>query len=138
MTVPAPLRVLVVEDDRTLSALIADIVEDAGHTLVGIATSAAESLALAAEDRPDLALVDFKLTDGLTGPEIGAHLARERNVAVVFVTGQHESHTLDAVDVLGLVAKPFSVADLTAVLDFVAQSRLGHAPSRPAALLALG
>jgi DNA-binding response OmpR family regulator len=79
------LRVLIVEDESLIAldieaALLAD-----GHQVVGIATNEREALELANE--ADLAFVDVKLTDGLSGPLIGKKLEKGFGVAVIYVTG---------------------------------------------------
>jgi CheY-like chemotaxis protein len=79
------VRVLIVEDESLIAvdieaALLAD-----GHQVVGIATNEQEALELANE--ADLAFVDVKLADGLSGPLIGQKLEKGFGVAVIYVTG---------------------------------------------------
>ncbi|PZM16401.1 response regulator [Rhizobium tubonense] len=79
------MRALIVEDECVIAldieaALLAD-----GHQVVGIATCEREALELANE--ADLAFVDVRLADGLTGPKIAQKLEKGFGVAVIYVTG---------------------------------------------------
>jgi DNA-binding NarL/FixJ family response regulator len=56
--------ILVVDDDAAVRGLIVRILRSAGHVVVGEAGSVADALAIAAEVRPDVALVDIGLPDG--------------------------------------------------------------------------
>ena len=55
---------------------------------MGRAADAAQAIDLGRRHRPDLALLDLNLADGLTGPRIAKTLVHERLATVVFVTGQ--------------------------------------------------
>src|SRR5437667_10855016 len=61
-------RVLVVEDHQVVAEGLAALINDQKDmTVVGHAGSVAESLTRTAELKPDLVLVDFRLTDGTGG-----------------------------------------------------------------------
>ena len=79
------LRVFVVEDEALLQMQLEIFLEEAGHLLVGSATSLAEAIAHAEAAMPDLALVDIHLADGPTGVAVGRALA-DRGIPVVFMT----------------------------------------------------
>ena len=66
------LRSLIVDDNTHFLAAARDLLEREGLEVVGVASSAAEALQLAAELRPDVALVDIDL-----GQESGLDLARQ-------------------------------------------------------------
>lgn len=84
---PAPLKVMIVEDEMFLAMDLENHLEDLGQDVVGVAASAAEAFALASVSAPDLALVDVNLRDGASGPRIASELARKHDMLVVFVTG---------------------------------------------------
>ena len=66
------LRSLLVDDNAHFLAAARDLLEREGVEVVGVASSAAEALRLAAELRPDVALVDIDL-----GHESGLDLAQK-------------------------------------------------------------
>jgi EAL domain-containing protein (putative c-di-GMP-specific phosphodiesterase class I)/ActR/RegA family two-component response regulator len=71
-TIP-PIRVLIADDQADVrEALAAVIRSDSGLQLVGAASDAPEAIALAADERPDVAVIDVKMPGGG-----GARAARE-------------------------------------------------------------
>lgn len=79
------LRVLVVEDEFLVAALLCDMIEDAGGTPVGPARSVPEALALVEGSGFDVAVLDWNL-DGDSGEKVAAVLA-ERGTPFVISTG---------------------------------------------------
>lgn len=64
------MRILIVEDDALIALSIEDILTEAGHTVVGLAPSKIQALRLAKQTHPDLALIDLRLADGMTGVDL--------------------------------------------------------------------
>jgi len=81
-----PLKVLIVEDEALLAMELESLVEEAGHQVVGWATSSAEAKAMVATTDADIAFVDIHLTDGPTGVEIAEHIRESQRSVVVFMT----------------------------------------------------
>jgi CheY-like chemotaxis protein len=85
-TAPAPLRILVVEDDAMIASLIADTLEAMGHEVCAIASTEASAVAAAVLHRPDLLLVDAHLG-------VGSGLAAVKTILLngpvrhIFMTG---------------------------------------------------
>ena len=67
MSTSAKLRVLIAEDEVLVSMFLADLVEDAGFEVVGVARTAPDAVALAQQHRPDIALMDANLKGGASG-----------------------------------------------------------------------
>jgi DNA-binding response OmpR family regulator len=115
---PAPARVLVVDDDPTVSDVVRRYLERAGFA-VDKAGDGPTALALAAERSPDLVVLDLMLP-GLSGTEVCRQLRASEQAAdvpIIMVTAR--SGELDRV--LGLeagaddyIAKPFSLPELLA------------------------
>jgi DNA-binding NarL/FixJ family response regulator len=80
-------RVLIVEDHQVVAEGLAALINDQKDmTVVGHAGSVADSVASAAELQPDLALVDFRLTDG-TGADAAAAIRQIRpDTKLIFLT----------------------------------------------------
>jgi len=104
------VHILVVEDNALVAALIKDVLEAAGFTIAGLASSAAEALAIVEATPPRLALVDIRLP----GPHDGIDLARELldrfNVPSIFLSGTADPAVLRRARVaepLGFLRKPF-------------------------------
>src|SRR2546429_8013625 len=80
-------RVLIVEDHQVVAEGLAALINDQKDmTVVGHAGSVADSIARAAELKPDLVLIDFRLTDG-TGADAATGIRQLRPEAkLIFLT----------------------------------------------------
>jgi CheY-like chemotaxis protein len=65
---PRP-RVLIAEDDSELLEALRDMVEGKGYTVIAGTTQGGEAVEIAARERPDLALLDYRLP-GIDGVAI--------------------------------------------------------------------
>lgn len=121
------LRILIVEDEFFISLDMQNILQDLGHTVVGIAVSADEAVRLARQTRPEVALVDIRLV----GPRDGIEAANEMRrfgVPAIFVTAHNDPQTrarADAVAPLGFVAKPVNAQRLQLELRNVPRLKPG-------------
>jgi PAS domain S-box-containing protein len=80
-------RILLVEDDASVRGLMADILEEAGHTVLS-STRPAEALALAGPDRPLDLLVTDVIMPGMSGRDLAHRLGAERpSLRVLYVSG---------------------------------------------------
>ena len=107
-------RILVVEDEGLVALEIETFLVEAGHEVVGTAADRAGALALARAERPDLALVDIRLSGGDSGLDLAADLA-VLGVPVLFVTGNCPLEDGRAVAV-GCLHKPFDERQLLAAV----------------------
>jgi two-component system cell cycle response regulator DivK len=112
----AAARILVVEDNPLNLKLVRDVLQASGYEVVA-ATSGEEGLRLAAEESPDLVLMDLQLP-GIDGTE-ALHRLRDgplaRTVPVVAVTAfvmaeDHANAARAGFD--GYLEKPISVRSL--------------------------
>jgi response regulator of citrate/malate metabolism len=105
------IRVLVVEDDFRVARLHADLVGSVeGMTVVGIAHTAADALALAATEHPDLVLLDEYLPD-----ERGSQLLGRIDAAVMVISAEADAQVVRravARGAVNVVLKPFAPAVL--------------------------
>lgn len=81
-------RILVVEDEALVAAMVEDMLAEVGATVVGPAMSIAEGLALAVQEGIDAAVLDVNVR----GEPIDAvaDLLRTRGIPIVFATGYGE------------------------------------------------
>jgi DNA-binding response OmpR family regulator len=130
------MRVLVVEDEPLIAASIEWELKDCGFEVLGPASSAAHAEDLAGLLRPDIALVDINLLSRGDGVRL-ARTLRNRGVESVFVTGQLLEARENCDAALGVVAKPFPVEDLGAVVRCAAAIVAGGRPKSPPPCLEL-
>lgn len=110
------------------------VLGESGCDVVGCAMDKAGAFAIAERERPDLALIDVNLLDGLTGPQIAQRMVSEFGCAVVFLTANPEQIPEGFAGALGAVSKPFDEATIQAVVvfarQFIQHRTLGEAPRR--------
>ncbi|MCW1382814.1 response regulator [Novosphingobium sp. KCTC 2891] len=105
-------RILIVEDEFIVAAMLGDILEDEGAVLLGPAGTLAEGLALAGGEALDAAVLDWNL-----GGEPGAPIARalrERGVPFVIATGY--GVVQDEFSGVTVLSKPYQPGALVAEL----------------------
>ncbi|NJC41936.1 DNA-binding response OmpR family regulator [Brevundimonas alba] len=118
MSEPPDLRVIIVEDQALLAMELELVLGESGCDVVGCAMDQTSAFAIAARERPDLAMVDVNLLDGMTGPRIAQRLVSEFGTAVVFLTANPEQIPEGFAGALGAVSKPFDEQTIRAVVDF--------------------
>jgi response regulator of citrate/malate metabolism len=100
------IRVLVVEDDFRVARLHADLVTAVdGMEVVGVAHTAADAVALADTERPDLVLLDEYLPDAR-----GSSLVGRLDAAVMLISAENDAATIRraiARGAVNVVIKPF-------------------------------
>jgi DNA-binding NarL/FixJ family response regulator len=109
------LRALIVEDEWLIAMDLAETLRQTGHEVVGLAVDAEEAVAIARESKPDLALMDLRLSNGSSGADAAERLWREAGVRCIFVSANLDGQTvasLRPLEPLGFVAKPILPARL--------------------------
>lgn len=123
-----PLRLLIVEDEALAAEAVGMAVTDLGHTVCGTARTEEEAVAIAGRERPDVALMDVRLAGG-DGIEAARRLRANYGIRSIFLSG-YATHAIMAriteTYPLGVVNKPYSLAQLKLALDLAAR-RL-HSP----------
>ena len=102
------------------------MLERAGFEVVAEARDGREAVALAAEHRPDLAVMDVKMPE-LDGIEAARQMLEQRQIPIVMLTAFSEAALVGrAVDagVFGYLVKPFRETDL---LPAIEAARARHA-----------
>ncbi|KAA2234734.1 response regulator [Salinarimonas soli] len=88
----APLRILLVEDEALVADYVADIVEEAGHTVVGPVATGEQAITLLEAGGIDLAILDITLKGAMNGIEV-AGTARARGIPHLFISGSGDPST---------------------------------------------
>jgi CheY-like chemotaxis protein len=116
-------RVLIIEDEPIIALDIQELVERCGHSVVGIAATEAEAVAIAEAERPGLVLADINLGAGGDGASAVARILQHLTAPVIFVTAYPERLlTGEAVEPAFVITKPFDPTTL-AVATFQAVTR---------------
>jgi DNA-binding response OmpR family regulator len=111
------MRVLLVEDDAPQAQAVAEVVRGNGHRVVGVASSADETLSALDDEIPDVALVDIVLHGRREGLEIIESLWHLWRVPSV-ITSAYDIR-LGETEAVASLPKPASAIQLAATLDYV-------------------
>ena len=114
-----PLRVLIVEDEALLAMELEGLIEDAGHRVVGWATSSRQARELVDTVEADLAFVDMHLRDGPTGADVAGYIREQKASMVVFLTANPRRIPDDFAGAVGVIAKPYTMSGLMAALQYL-------------------
>jgi CheY-like chemotaxis protein len=116
-------RVLIIEDEPIIAMDLQQLVESAGHDVVGVAASEEEAVAIAESERPSLVLADVNLGQGGDGASAVARILARHAAPVIFVTAYPERLlTGTRVEPAFVITKPFEPTTL-AVATYQAVTR---------------
>ena len=104
-----PCTVLIIEDEPVIAMDIAGTVRQAGHTVLGIASTRDEAVAMAKSQLPGLVLADIALADNSSGIKAVDDIRRLGAIPAIFITAFPERLLDDErVEPSLLISKPFS------------------------------
>jgi CheY-like chemotaxis protein len=122
----AVARVLIIEDEPIIALDLQQLVEAAGHEVIGIASTEDEAVAIAEAERPSLVLADVNLGAGGDGTSAVARILQHHQAPVIFVTAYPERLlTGQDVEPAFIITKPFEPTTL-AIATYQAVSRGVH------------
>jgi DNA-binding LytR/AlgR family response regulator len=107
--------VLVVEDESIVAKDIQQSLTKLGYNVVATASTGEKAIALAAELKPDIVLMDIMLKGTITGIEAAAEIKKTEAIPVIFLTAYADESTLERAKVTepyGYIIKPFKEIDL--------------------------
>jgi len=87
-------NILIVEDERIISRMLRQIIEDHGYTIVDAVTSGRDAINSAARYNPDLIIMDIMLEDEIDGVEAATAIIKNHECPIVFLTGNSDPATL--------------------------------------------
>ncbi len=105
-----PYRIVIADDESLICMDLKEMLEEAGHEVVGIGGDGVEALELTKEKKPDLVILDVKMPrlDGIAAAKMIAH---ENLAPVVLLTAFGDEDMIERAKnsfVFGYVMKPVS------------------------------
>jgi CheY-like chemotaxis protein/DNA-directed RNA polymerase specialized sigma24 family protein len=120
-------RVLIIEDEAIIALDLENLVTELGHTVVGVADTRDDAVAMARDHRPDLILADIQLADGSSGIDAATEILGGQNIPVIFITAFPECLlTGERPEPTYLIQKPFSRDTVRATIG---QALFFHKPA---------
>ena len=113
----ASARIMVVEDEQITAADIEDMLTSLGYAVTAAVGSGEEALRQAAEDPPDLVLMDIRLKGKCDGIETALQLRQRFDIPVIYLTAHADQETLNRAK----LAEPLGYLDF---LKLLAEARL--------------
>jgi PAS domain S-box-containing protein len=116
----ASARIMIVEDEQITAADIEDMLRGLGYAVTATLASGEEALRQAAEDPPDLVLMDIRLKGNCDGIETAVQLRQRFDIPVIYLTAHADQETLNRAKLaepLGYLVKPFQETELQASLE---------------------
>jgi DNA-binding response OmpR family regulator len=115
--IEARLRILLVEDDAVITALLAELLTEVGHTVCGSARTEMQAVDAAARHGPDLMIVDVQLQAG-SGVWAMESILRRGAMPHIFMTaGSRQAIPANSV----VLFKPFGLQGLRDAMERLAQ-----------------
>ena len=114
------VKVLVVEDEYLVAALMEDILASAGCVVTGPIPRLAQALDAASSEACDVAVLDINLAGARVYPV--AEILAQRNVPFVFVTGYGPNALPPKYAKQPRICKPFRMAELLATISDIVKT----------------
>lgn len=112
-----PLRVLIVEDELLVAALLQDMLEELGYTGLGPVATLERALALVAEIELDAAVLDISLNGVPVYPV--AEVLLRRGIPFVFTTGYGKAEIPKEWQEVVTLQKPFGPSQFAVALEAI-------------------
>jgi CheY-like chemotaxis protein len=103
------LRALIAEDEFLIALDLESQVEDAGHIVVGVASTQETAIVLAGQEQPDLVLMDLQLAGPSSGIEAAKTIRRAHGIKSVLLSGSLHKLTegdIAQIEPLAMLSKP--------------------------------
>lgn len=113
-------KIMVVEDEWIIANDITNSLIDLGYKVTSIVASGEEAIEQAAEDRPDLVLMDIMLQGEMTGIEAAAEIRGRFGIPIIYLTAYDNQYLVDQAkktDNFGYLLKPFKDRELHIAID---------------------
>jgi PAS domain S-box-containing protein len=119
-------KILVVDDEATITTQLEERLEYMGYQVVGSAGSGAEAVDKARELHPDLILMDIVMPGKLDGIEAARLIKKEMDIPVVFLTAYGDDRFIQRakeVEPYGYIIKPYQEGGLRASIEIALYNR---------------
>jgi CheY-like chemotaxis protein len=113
-------RILVVEDDKNVAAVLEARLESFGHEVCAIAASGQTAIDSALRLKPDIILMDILLEGEMNGIEAAERIKAQSDVPIIFLTCLNDPDVLArAIDTnpYGYLVKPYDNAALRSSIE---------------------
>ena len=111
---------LVVEDEAMTAWLLSQSLQHMGYTVCGPVATGEAAVQAAADEQPDVVLMDIRLAGPMDGIEAAERIAAQREVSIIFMTGYSDQETKSralALHPAAYLVKPVTPEHIVPVLE---------------------
>ena len=127
----ARIRVLIAEDDEGVREILASVVRsEATFELAGTVADAAQAILAAAEQQPDVALVDVRMPGGGVSAARGIKQRSPHTVVLAF-SAHDDARTMQEMEEAGADGYLVKGSAVTAIVASIRRAGAGSTASRP-------
>jgi len=119
-------RILIVEDEIIVATNLEESLAEMGHDVLGCVPSGEQAIELASRQRPELILMDVRLSGTLTGVEAARTIWQTLKIPIVYCTAHPDIEALEAVQTMecyGYVTKPFQSDAVRGTIELALKRR---------------
>jgi CheY-like chemotaxis protein len=116
------VRILIVEDDLLIALCMVAELKAAGCIVCGQVTTGESAMEAAAQEKPDIILMDIRLAGKMDGIEAAEHIRKFSLVPIIFATGYEDPDTEERskkVAPLAFLTKPVSMSTLLGYMNSI-------------------
>lgn len=128
-------RLVIADDDDQVRAALVEQVQGLGHEVVGVAHNGAEAYAVVCDTKPDVAILDIRMSNG-DGIQAARDILETCPTPIIFLTGYKEPELVEQAAEAGAYAylvKPVRIDELNTNISVV-QKRFAEIRDRQAEL----
>ncbi|MEW6350379.1 MAG: sigma 54-interacting transcriptional regulator [Thermodesulfobacteriota bacterium] len=113
-------RILVVEDDPVVSAVLKNRLARLGYEVCGVVSTGEEAVRVVGEILPDLIIMDIILAGELDGIQTSEAIRAQLDIPVIFATSYSDDQVLERAklsDPFGYIVKPYGERELRITIE---------------------
>lgn len=111
------MRVLIADDQKGVSEVLASLVRECGHEVVETVASGFEAIQAYSRHRPDVVLMDYYMSRLNGATACRNILARDPRAKIILVSGASVGLELADSGAVGALLKPVHLEELSSMLD---------------------
>ncbi|MCG6879867.1 MAG: PAS domain S-box protein [Deltaproteobacteria bacterium] len=119
-------RILIADDDLVTRMELCEMLDSAGHDLVGEAETGQQAIEMAQDFHPDLIVMDIVMPGGMDGITAAEKIKKASDTAIVFISGYGDPEYIERakrLEPFGYVMKPFDEREVKAFIEIALHKR---------------
>ncbi|WP_331774395.1 response regulator [Sulfurospirillum sp. 1612] len=113
-------KILIVEDESLVAMDLSAILTSSGYAVAGIASNFDDAIALEAQTKPDLVLMDIYLKDSKDGISVATQIKSHHDVPIIYITALNSEEDINRAIMTNpsaYLVKPFDIGALKAAIE---------------------